>query len=103
MSQTFFSTWKAAAGGAFDEAALQLQVALELFDSIDAQLELAQTQVDLATVSWRAGDSIKARAYLEQAVHQWRVLEAPRWRERTERLAGEWRVRLLEAAAASPS
>jgi tetratricopeptide (TPR) repeat protein len=92
----------AAARGTLEEAASHLQAALELFDAIDAQLDVAETRIDMAALAWRIGDAHQARAHLERAGRLWRALNVPRWIERTERLAAEWRVPSLESAAASP-
>ena len=51
----------AATRGTAEAAAIDLQTALELFASIDAKLEAAQTRMDMARVAWQTGDSASAR------------------------------------------
>jgi tetratricopeptide (TPR) repeat protein len=89
------------ARGTLEAAACHFQAALELFASIDAQLEVAQTRLVMATVAWQAGQPAKARTELEQAAHIWRAMNVPRWLERTEPLTARWGVSGLETAKAS--
>jgi tetratricopeptide (TPR) repeat protein len=86
-----------------EEAASHLQIALELFNSIHAQIDVAQTRIDLAALAWRSGHSIQARAQLAQALKLWRALGVPRWIERSECLAAEWDRGCPESEAAFPT
>ena len=91
----------ASARGTPEAAVLHFQTALGLFVSIEAKLEGALTRMDMAKARWQAGDSASAQADLAQAARVWRALNVPRWLERTERLAAEWRVHPLDTAAVS--
>jgi tetratricopeptide (TPR) repeat protein len=82
--------------GNLAEAALHLQDAVVTFEGMQAQYDLARTQLDLAALAHDQGNQDTATTHLSTA-HAWfKKLQVPKWVERTKHLAREYGVTLVE-------
>ncbi len=74
---------------ALDEAESELTEALETFQSIGAEFEVARVRLELADLAGHGRDPERARTHLEAARRTFERLRVPRYVERADRLARE--------------
>jgi tetratricopeptide (TPR) repeat protein len=90
--------WLACSSGAYAEAEQALHDALHTFSSIQCRVEIGRTYLDLAALASLQHNLDTATEHLSTA-HAWfKILQAPKWIERTEHLAQEYGVTLVEVA-----
>ena len=82
--------------GDFAESITRLQEAHKTFLSIQARYELARTHLDLASLSYTQNDRDTTTTHLRTAYAWFQKLQVPKWAERTEQLAQEYGVTLIE-------
>jgi ATP/maltotriose-dependent transcriptional regulator MalT len=74
---------------ALDEAESELTEALETFQSIGAEFEVARVRLELADLAGHRGDRERARTRLEPARRTFERLRVPHYLDRADRLARE--------------
>lgn len=74
---------------ALDEAESELTEALETFQSIGAEFEVARVRLELADLAGHRGDRERARTHLEPARLMFERLRVPHYLDRADRLARE--------------
>ncbi|HKZ07109.1 MAG TPA: AAA family ATPase [Methylomirabilota bacterium] len=84
----------AQATNSFEEAHKLLEEAQALFQSIEAQHEVARTELALAELAHAAGQEEDCRARTARAYASFERLGLPRFMERTQRLAASWGISL---------
>ncbi len=86
----------AQASGALSEAETHLNEAFDTFASIQARFEMGRTHLALAELAHAQGNHEAAATHLKEAHHLFRTLRVPKYVERTEQLAREFGVALLQ-------
>lgn len=74
---------------ALDEAESKLTEALETFQSIGAEFEVARVRLELADLAGHRRDRERARTHLDPARLTFERLRVPRYLDRADRLARE--------------
>ena len=82
------------ARGDLETSATRLASALATFTGIRCRYECARTRLDLALVARSGNDPEAAQRHLNEAHRLFAELGAPRYRERLEHLAADWRIPL---------
>ncbi len=78
------------------EADSHLQESLETFSSIQARYHQARTHFDLAALSYTQDNHDTATTHLSTAYSWFKKLQVPKWVNKTEQLAREYGVTLVE-------
>ena len=90
--------WLALVSEACAEAEQALHDALHTFSSIHCRIEIGRTHLDLAALASLQRNLDTAIEHLRTANAWFKILQVPKWIERTEHLAHEYGVTLVEVA-----
>jgi hypothetical protein len=84
----------ALADGALSDAESYLSASYDTFVAIQSRFEAARTRLSQAELAHARGELATASACLSEARAVFAEPQAPRYVERTERLAAEWGIRI---------